>query len=308
MKNRTSLRPAPSRVYWMGGGGGSAQTDAATQMRFNREAALLGQQLNRYNIVSPYGTQTFKGQTLVEALSPQQKKIFNRRQRADAILAGQAAAEAQRYGEFQGKNRNELDALAQSELGAATKRAGVRQNVLGTLSRTISRQFDPSAEYRRQGVEDIGSLDTNIEGFNLDDLKDVDRYGQREQDLGRKSVEEALFSRLNPQFDRDREALEARLAAQGVSPGSEAYIRDMDELRRASTDARFQAVLAGGQEQSRLEGLRQAELGRRLGVRGQELGFRGTELERRRALRQQLLEEQLARRRLPLDELAALEG
>jgi hypothetical protein len=54
-----------------------------------------------------------------------------------------------------------------------------------------------------------------------------------------------IMSRLEPQFQRDREALEGRLLAQGFVPGSEAYARAADELARARTDARMQAVTAG---------------------------------------------------------------
>ncbi|MGH2375676.1 MAG: hypothetical protein ACRDIC_19675 [bacterium] len=186
--------------------------------------------------------------------------------------------------------------------------------------------FDPTDTFRAQGVEDLSddsraALARGLGGLEgeLRDLGtgagDVDRYGYREQDLGRTAVEEALMSRLNPQFERDRGALEARLAAQGLSPGTEAYAQQMDELRRAGTDARMQAILAGGQEQTRLEALRQQELGRRAGVIGQrggimqtQFGAAQTDLERRRALRQQLLEEQLAQRRQPLEELATLEA
>lgn len=54
-----------------------------------------------------------------------------------------------------------------------------------------------------------------------------------------------IMSRLEPQFARDREALEGRLLAQGFQPGTEAYRRAADELNRTITDARMQAITAG---------------------------------------------------------------
>lgn len=88
------------------------------------------------------------------------------------------------------------------------------------------------------------------------------RFGAVEQSLGqaidpmddasRQRVEQAMFSRLNPQFERDEERLRTRLSNQGLVPGSEAYMREWDTLNRAKNDARQQAVLSGGQEQSRI--------------------------------------------------------
>lgn len=65
---------------------------------------------------------------------------------------------------------------------------------------------------------------------------------------------EAIYSRLDPQMDKDRAEMETKLAAQGLVPGTEQFNNAMDELRRAETDARYQAELYGGQEQSRLLG------------------------------------------------------
>lgn len=58
----------------------------------------------------------------------------------------------------------------------------------------------------------------------------------------------AIMSRLEPQFQRDREGLESRLLSQGFVPGSEAYTRAADELSRARTDARLQADAQGVNE------------------------------------------------------------
>lgn len=271
---RIKLRQ-PSRVNWLGGGGGggNAAGDAATQFQFNKDAAQLGRQLNQYNIDSPQGTTRFQGNTLVERLTKRGKKVFDTRERADLELSKNALRQSQEANAFLGRNAGRLGELRQSELGAAESRAGTRERLLGEIRGQTA--FDPRQVFSDQGVSD---------------LSNVDRYGQREQDLGRKSVEDALFSRLNPQFDRDRGALESRLAAQGITTGSQAYSTATDELNRNMTDARFQAVLAGGQEQSRQEGLRQTELGRRRGTR------------------QQLFEELLAQRGIPYQELAQIEG
>lgn len=71
----------------------------------------------------------------------------------------------------------------------------------------------------------------------------------------RRRVEEALMSRLNPSLERDKESLRTSLLNQGIREGSEAYDRAMNRANEQSTDARMQAILAGGQEQSRLADL-----------------------------------------------------
>ena len=101
--------------------------------------------------------------------------------------------------------------------------------------------------------------------------------------LARDQVTDALLSRLEPQFDRDRRAMETQLVNQGFTPGSTGYNEAFDEFNRAKTDARMQALLAGGQEQSRLFGLASAE-------------------------RDRAIQEDLTLRNMPLNELSALLG
>lgn len=71
----------------------------------------------------------------------------------------------------------------------------------------------------------------------------------------KQKVQDALMSRLQPSLDKDRAALEQRLANQGIQIGSQAYKDAMDDYGRTSNDARTSTLLAAGQEQSRLAGL-----------------------------------------------------
>lgn len=87
----------------------------------------------------------------------------------------------------------------------------------------------------------------------------------------RRSVEDALLSRFNEDFTRDEAGLQNKLINQGLTPGSEAYNAEMTRLDRAKNDARSQAVIAGGQEQSRLAGLRNQSLQEKLAVRNQPI-------------------------------------
>lgn len=71
----------------------------------------------------------------------------------------------------------------------------------------------------------------------------------------RQRVEDALMARINPQLERDRAALETKLANQGIMVGSQAWNDAIDSANRASTDARNSAIANAGTEQSRLFGM-----------------------------------------------------
>lgn len=81
------------------------------------------------------------------------------------------------------------------------------------------------------------------------------------------STYEAAASRLRPEFERQREQLEQRLADQGLPIGSEAYQEELNRLEESQNEQlsrlSLDAVSAGRQEQDRL-----ARLGAAL--RGQE--------------------------------------
>lgn len=107
---------------------------------------------------------------------------------------------------------------------------------------------DVGREQRTFG--DAGQLQNALNFAGISQLPGIGDFS-----ADRQRVEQAIYSRLEPQFQRDEAAMRSRLANQGITPGSEAYNRDLDAFNRAREDARQQAILAGGAEQSRLFGL-----------------------------------------------------
>lgn len=97
----------------------------------------------------------------------------------------------------------------------------------------------------------------------------------------RSEVEAGLISRLEPQLQRDENAARVRLANSGLTQGSEAWNREMDRLDRSKNDARTQVMLASGGE-ARAAG----------GYQNQA--------------RQQYINELMAQRNQPLNEITAL--
>ena len=158
-------------------------------------------------------------------------------------------------------------------------------------------------------------------------------------DASRKRVEEAMMARLNPQFQQDDTSLRTKLINSGISPGTSAWDSEMARQSQSMNDARMQAVLAGGQEESRQvglnAGLQQQDYAQRMGFGNQDFGQRlqaaqfgnqaqgqqfgqqqsidqmvnalmGRNAQFNNQTRQQQLQEQAWQRQLPLNELNAL--
>jgi hypothetical protein len=88
----------------------------------------------------------------------------------------------------------------------------------------------------------------------------LDPYAPGDFGAQREAVTDAQYKQqtqfLDPQFEQSEEALRTRLLNSGLREGSEAYDSEMANFGRqrqaAYSDARNQAILSGGSEQSRL--------------------------------------------------------
>lgn len=89
---------------------------------------------------------------------------------------------------------------------------------------------------------------------NAPSQEDINALSQKGQD--------AIMSRLDPQFGRDEEALRTRLINQGIGQGSQAYNTEFDRFNQAKNDARTQAILQG-------QNYGAAEQNQQLGLRNQ---------------------------------------
>lgn len=129
----------------------------------------------------------------------------------------------------------------------------------GGLQTSIDASGGPAVKSLNTGVGGLGSI-------SLPELQKVAQLGAGPQfqrsiagagglgainDASRKRVEDALFSRLNPQLERDEYALRQRLLNSGIEVGSDAYNKEMTNFGQRVNDARMQAVLQGGNEETR---------------------------------------------------------
>lgn len=103
----------------------------------------------------------------------------------------------------------------------------------------LSQQEDIGTNMNDIALGQLGTIgDTLAQGMNFDALPVAPiNAGQTAQD--------ALMARLQPQFERDQNALNTQLANQGIGIGTEAWQNAQDQLGRNKNDAMIQAGLQG---------------------------------------------------------------
>jgi hypothetical protein len=99
----------------------------------------------------------------------------------------------------------------------------------------------------------IGTLPKLAHGFA--GAGDITKSYGTDFSADRQRVEQALMARMNPSLEQNRSRLESQLSNQGVKLGTEAYDRAIGNFGQQENDARMAAILAGGEEQSRMTGL-----------------------------------------------------
>lgn len=239
------------------GKGGSAPsspdpaTTAAAQTATNKETAYWNAVLNNVNQVTPYGTLTYKqtggGPTYNMDAYNAALKSYN-----DAISAGAQAGAAPTYKEgqprpaTQGTYAGNMPTLDQFKTGDAPA------SFTSTIELSPEQQAILDSQNRREialgtlGEDQIGRIRSSVSNpysfAGLGNEVSADDIATQQA-----RAEEAYMSRLNPQFQRDEEALRARLINQGIGQGSQAYQREMDTFNQMRNDARQQAILAGQQ-------------------------------------------------------------
>lgn len=249
-----------------------AQTDS------NIDTARVNASLNRVNQFTPYGSITYKrtgnGEKAQNWLAEETARIQAEREKDPeyARMAADPVWKAANMKEFEAEMAKKVNpyadeanewtstvelspeqkALYDQDLRIKQQLGNVGEQGLGRVGEAMGQPFDTSklTSYRDIPTADGSSYTRGLTGGNIQRSLPNSDYGAQRQ-----SVEEALYSRINPQIQRDRQALDAKLANQGIMPGSEAYKEAIDEVNRQANDARYGAVIAGGQEQSRLAGL-----------------------------------------------------
>jgi len=143
-----------------------------------------------------------------------------------------------------------------------------------------------------------GLLGTNLDTSGVQDWSkgvaptayDPNAYAKQRDD-----VTNALMARYRTQNDPQKAAQEAQLAARGLSPGSQNWGAVQDAQNRKDTDASMAAILAGGQEQSRLLGEERAGQQQQMDYASFLNNLRGAQLGEKQTIRN-----------APINEISAL--
>lgn len=226
---------------------------ALAQNAVNKDALTTAAQLNQVNQTSPFGSISYSGaigspdRTQTTTLSPELQKLLDSQLGASNSLGGIAnerLAGADRS-TFQLPNdpTNYGDASWNTplQMGDKSWNTPLQQNVQGG---DIQLGFDSGGQTQRAlDFSGAPSLNTDFSGLA-------------------KQAQDANYARqaqyLDPQFAQSDQALASRLAAQGITQGSDAYNTEMDNAARqkqaAYSDARLGAIGAGDAQANALFG------------------------------------------------------
>lgn len=208
---------------------------AEAQGTANLNSAIGSNVMNQINQVGPTGSLTYKYDnfytlpdgtkipvaTATTQLSPEQQHLYDQNIGISTQL-------------------NDLATQGIGYVGNAVSNPITSQTIGGPglatgLARTT---FDPTADPTQLGIK--GQYDFS----NVDALpSSSDFNSQRDQ------ITNAYMERLQPYLDKQRAALDTKLANQGITHGSEAYNWDQDLQNRGENDQRIAALLAGDQQQ-----------------------------------------------------------
>ena len=282
---------------------------ARAQSEFNVQAARETADLNRINQSTPYGNLTYAAPN-------------NGGWNEDAYLRANPDVQAagmnglQHYQQFgQTEGRRGAESYNPTNQWTVSTTFSPEQQRLYEQSVAGQTLYGDAALAQLRGVQDTLSRPFEFSGPDLtsqvQDRTGQLRYGADFTGIGdpnqsRDAVQEALLARINPDLERERAALESRLANQGITMGSEAWNRGMLDYARQANDARYGAVLNAGQEQSRMFGLGLQNAAFNNQAVGQASGLDLGRAQFGNGARQQSLQEQLMLRSQPLNEAAAL--
>jgi hypothetical protein len=156
---------------------------------------------------------------------------------------------------------------------SATQTFSPEQQALYDLTNQAAQKYGQTANTQLNSVSN-----TLSQPLDFSSLGNAPQFN----DAYRTQVENAMYDRLQPQIDKDRNALITQLANQGITdPGSQAYMTAIDEINRKQNDLRLGITSQGLSQAAQQYGL--------------ETGGRN-----------QQINEMIQQRQIPLNELAAM--
>jgi len=238
------------------GGGGQAPDPVATaqaQNAVNKDALFTAAQLNQINQTGPLGSISYTGgvgspdRTQVTSLSPELQKLLGGQLDSSQSLTDLAN---QRLAGAPGGNFD----LGTNPVGYLDPRV---VSPLQTSVNTTANGFvtNVGAAPIKYGFDSGGQTQRSLDFSGAPSLNtDFSGLAKQAQDANYASQTQYL----DPQFAQSEQAMRSRLAAQGITQGSDAYNQEMDNFNRskqaAYSDARNQAIGQGNAQANALFG------------------------------------------------------
>lgn len=183
-----------------------------------------------------------------------------------------------------------------------------RTDIAGTLTGRMGGEFGTPMDW--SGLNPMGQVP--VSQFTLPEGGIDDPYQTR--DRAENAIYGKAASRLAPQFDSKRNALEIKMRNQGIGPEDEAWQSQMRDLGQQETDAygqaQFDATTGGraeaGQMFGQQLGMNQNRFNQSLGSNAQNFGQAMQGSQYSNQIRQQQLTEEMQKRGFSLNEINAL--
>jgi hypothetical protein len=216
---------------------------------------------NRPNQFTPWGSSTWNSQAQLDPATGQPVTSWTQRQQLNPQLQGS------------------LD----SQLNLQTGRSDLAGGMLNRVSQDQAQPFDW----------------TNLPGMAAAPTRTTEGGTEAGFSAERDQYTNAAMERMRPEHQFQEEAARTRLANSGLTPGSEAYNRELQRLSESQAGERWNAVNQGGVEQQRMQQML-------LSNQGQAFGQNQQQFNSQNAARQQAIAEQAQQRGMSLNEMNAL--
>ena len=216
----------------------TAQASTST----NVSTAVANSFLNNVNQVTPNGSLNYDQTGTFSWTDPTTNTAYN----IPRFTATQSLSPAQQAIQDQGnKAQYNLANMAANQSGSLRDLLGSSMDLSGAPGAAPMNWMTGLPDAWGQ-IADVGGQQRSVGPYANQQTTFGD---EQDYNKARSHVEEALFQRMDPQLQRDRQALEARLADQGIQVGSMAHQQAMDQFNRQLTDTRLGITQAGAAEQ-----------------------------------------------------------
>ena len=230
---------------------------AQAQNQVNKDALFTAAQLNQINQTGPLGNISYSGdigspdRTQTTTLSPELQKLLNSQIGNTQALSNQASGLLASMGQIEPFNAgtNPVGYMGDGPQFSMAQLLDPRAN------NPLKTSFDSGGQAQRT-LDFSGAPQLSTDFSNLTKQAQDAEYAKRAQ-------------YLDPQFAQQEQATRSRLAAQGITEGSDAYNQEMANFGRAKqaaySDAANQAIGTGDALQNQL-------FGQNLAARQQSVG------------------------------------